>query len=75
MNAIHNILNLVGLIVGSLVTFDWAGLGLSAESAAMVAGGFILADKIIKLAMNITRDGIGGLFGYQPPVVAKSVSQ
>ena len=69
MNAIHNILNLVGLIVGSLITFDWAGLGLAPEVAAMVAGGFLLADKIIKLGMNITRDGVGGLFGYQPPVV------
>lgn len=67
-NMFHNILNLVGLVVGSLVTFDWAGIGMSAPVAASVAGGFILADKIIKLGMNITRDGIGGLFTVQPPV-------
>lgn len=67
-NAIHNILNLIGLIVGSLVTFDWAQIGLSPTTAALVAGGFLMADKIIKLAMNITRDGIGGLFKVQPPV-------
>jgi hypothetical protein len=68
-NAFHNILNLIGLIVGSLITFDWAGLGLSPSVAATIAGGVLLADKIIKLAMNITRDGIGGLFKVQPPVV------
>lgn len=67
-NAVHNILNLVGLIVGALITFDWTTLGLSASSAAAVAGGVLLADKVIKLAMNITRDGIAGLFKVQPPV-------
>jgi hypothetical protein len=67
-NAIHNILNLLGLIVGSLITFDWAGLGLPPEAAAMIAGGVLLADKIIKLGMNIMRDGFGGLFKVQPPV-------
>lgn len=68
-NALHNILNLIGLIVGSLITFDWAGLGLSPEVAAMIAGGVLLADKVIKLAINVTRDGVGGLFAQQPPVV------
>jgi hypothetical protein len=67
-NAIHNVLNLVGLIVGALITFDWTTLGLSAEAAAMLAGWVLLGDKIIKLAMNITRDGLGGLFKTQPPV-------
>ncbi len=68
-NAIHNILNLIGLIVGSLITFDWANLGLSPEVAATIAGGVLLADKVIKFAINILRDGIGGLFAVQPPVV------
>lgn len=67
-NMIHNILNLIGLVIGALITFDWAQLGLSAEMAALVAGGVLLADKIIKLAMNILRDGVGGLFKPQPPV-------
>lgn len=69
MNIIHNILNLIGIIVASLLTFDWAGLGMAPETAVMLATVFIWADKIIKLGMNITRDGLGGLFGYQPPVV------
>jgi hypothetical protein len=68
-NAIHNILNLLGLIVGSLIMFDWASLGLSPEKSATIAAGFILADKVIKMAMNIIRDGLGGLFARQPPVV------
>lgn len=67
-NAIHNILNFFGLIVGALITFDWASLGMSPETAAFFAGAVLLADKIIKLAMNIFRDGFGGLFKTQPPV-------
>lgn len=67
-NAIHNILNFIGLIVGALITFDWASLGFSAEQAAMFAGWVLLGDKIIKLTMNLFRDGIGGLFKVQPPV-------
>jgi hypothetical protein len=68
-NAIHNVLNLIGLVIGSLVTFDWAGLGLSPTAAAMLAGWVLLGDKVIKLAMNIFRDGPTGLFKPQPPVV------
>ena len=68
-NAFHNILNLLGLIVGSLIMFDWASLGLAPATAATIASGFLLADKVIKFAMNIFRDGLGGLFKVQPPVV------
>lgn len=68
-NAIHNALNLLGLIVGSLLMFDWASLGLSIETSALLASGFILVDKVLKFAINIFRDGLGGLFKAQPPVV------
>ena len=67
-NMIHNILNIVGLIIGSLLAYDWTMLGLSASQAAFVAGIVLTADKIIKLAMNVLRDGLGGLFKAQPPV-------
>lgn len=67
-NAIHNILNFVGLIVGALITFDWQSLGFTPEQGMLFAGWVLLGDKIIKLAMNVTRDGIGGLFKTQPPV-------
>lgn len=68
-NAIHNLLNLIGLIVGALITFDWTALGFSAETAAFVAGIVLLADKVIKFAINIFRDGLTGLWKPQPPVV------
>lgn len=67
-NLFHNILNFIGLIVGTLITFDWTGLGLDPITAAKVAGGFLLADKVIKLGINITRDGVAGLATPQPPV-------
>lgn len=67
-NLIHNVLNVLGLIVGSLIAFDWASIGLAPETAAMLASGFILADKVIKLAMNLFRDGLSGLWKPQPPV-------
>lgn len=67
-NAIHNILNVIGLIVGALITYDWTQLGMSAETAAMIAGGVLLIDKIIKFTMNIFRDGFTGLWKVQPPV-------
>lgn len=67
-NLIHNVLNFVGLIIGALITFDWTTLGLTAESAAMLAGWVLLGDKIIKIAMNVLRDGITGLYKVQMPV-------
>lgn len=67
-NAIHNILNLIGLLLGALMTYDWTLLGLSATQAASVAAAVLLGDKIIKFAMNILRDGFVGLWKVQPPV-------
>lgn len=67
-NALHNVLNLLGLVVGSLLMFDWASLGLSPEVSATVGAAFILADKVIKFAINIFRDGPAGLWKVQPPV-------
>jgi hypothetical protein len=62
-------LNFLGLIVGSLIAFDWAGLGLPPATAAAIASGVLIADKVIKLAINVLRDGFGGLFKPQPPVI------
>lgn len=67
-NLMHNILNLIGLIIGALITFDWTALGFTAEQAALFAGWVLVGDKVIKLAMNITRDGLTGLAKPQPPV-------
>lgn len=68
-NAFHNILNLIGLVIGALIAFDWTSLGLDPITAAKVAGGVLLADKIIKLVLNVSRDGLNGLFARQPPVI------
>lgn len=67
-NMLHNVMNLIGLVIGALLTFDWQSLGFTAEQAVLFAGYVLLADKIIKLGMNLNRDGLGGLFKTQPPV-------
>ena len=67
-NAFHNILNVIGLIIGAFITFDWTSLGFTAEQAALFAGWVLIGDKVIKLGMNITRDGLTGLVKPQPPV-------
>ena len=67
--ALQSVVSLPMLIVGSLIMFDWASLGLAPATAATIASGFLLADKVIKFSMNIFRDGIGGLFKVQPPVL------
>ncbi len=67
-NLIHNILNFIGLIIGGLLTYDWTALGFTAETAATIAAWTLLGDKVIKLAMNLFRDGLAGLWKVQPPV-------
>lgn len=67
-NFFHNILNFVGLIIGSILFYDWTALGISPETAASLSAGLLVADKVIKLAINITRDGFTGLVKPQPPV-------
>lgn len=67
-NLLHNILNLIGLVVGALVTVDWTAFGMSPATAAAVAGGVLLAQNAIKLVINVFRDGVSGLVKAQPPV-------
>lgn len=67
-NFIHNVINVVGLIVGALITVDWTGLGLDPVTAAKVAAGVLFISNLIKVTMNLTRDGASGLTKPQPPV-------
>lgn len=67
-NLIHNVLNIVGLIIGLFLVYDFTALGFSPQTAALIAGWTLFLDKIIKLGINITRDGVTGLFKEQPPV-------
>lgn len=69
-NLVHNILNLVGLVLGALLTVDWTGLGLTDSTAAKVAAGVLLLSNLIKMTMNLTRDGASGILKPQPPVAA-----
>jgi hypothetical protein len=68
-NAIHNIINLISMIIGSLMLFDWASLGLAPQTVATISSTLLFANNAIKIAMNVMRDGIGGLFKVQPPVI------
>jgi hypothetical protein len=67
-NMLHSILNYIGLVVGLLCVTDLSGLGFSPETAAMIAPWFLLSDKIIKITVNVFRDGFAGQFKVQPPV-------
>lgn len=68
-NLAHNVLNIIGLVIGVLLSVDWAGVGLDAETAARIAAGVLVADKVVKLAINVARDGVAGLAKKQPPVI------
>lgn len=67
-NLFHNILNLIGLIVGALVFYDWQALGFDAATAAQITAGVLIVDKVLKFVVNIGRDGLAGLVMRQPPV-------
>jgi hypothetical protein len=65
-NALHNLLNAVLAAIGSgaLVGFDWTMLGISEQQALQITG--VLA--LLKIIINVVRDGPTGLVAPQPPV-------
>ncbi len=63
-NLWHNIANVTMLLVVALVGFDWSLLGIDAERALLITG--ILT--LLKMVMNVVRDGVTGLVKVQPPV-------
>lgn len=67
-NAFHNLLNVLMLLFGTLVTFDWTMFGLEAKTALFVTGIVIITEKVLKITVNIMRDGITNLAKTQPPV-------
>jgi len=67
-NLFHNLLNLLGLLIGVLATYNWASLGLSASTTAEIVSFVLVAQNVVKLAVNISRDGVAGLAKPQPPV-------
>lgn len=62
-NLIHNILNLLIIVVTAVIGFDWSSI-VPPEIALKVVGGLTL----IKLTMNGFRDGLVGMVKPQPPV-------
>lgn len=67
-NLFHNILNIAFLIIGVLVTFDWTVFGFDAAVTVKIVGALVLVQSLLKLGINITRDGVTGLVKPQPPV-------
>lgn len=67
-NAFHNTLNFLTGVVGILAVTDYTTFGLTDGVAVKVVGGFVLAQSVLKLAVNTYRDGVTGLLSPQPPV-------
>jgi ABC-type amino acid transport system permease subunit len=63
-NLIHNILNILMIVVAGLAGFDFVGLGLDPILAGKIVAGLGTAKMII----NVIRDGFSGLTKQQPPV-------
>lgn len=66
-NLFHNLLNIVFGIVGVLVVADWTAFGFDAATSVQIVGGLLVAQNALKLGINVSRDGIGGLIRHQPP--------
>lgn len=62
-NFLHNILNILIVLVPALATFDWTAF-FSPEISLKIVG----ALGLIKLTMNAYRDGVAGMAAPQPPV-------
>ncbi|RUU27530.1 MAG: hypothetical protein E5Y88_27055 [Mesorhizobium sp.] len=63
-NAAHNLINVLILLLTSLVGFDWTMFGIDAALALKIAGVLTL----LKILMNVVRDGVAGLVKKQPAV-------
>lgn len=63
-NAVHNVINVMLLLIPVLVGFDWTAFGIDAERALLITG----ALSLLKLIINALRDGVAGMVKEQPPV-------
>lgn len=62
-NLLHNIINILLILVPALETFDWTPF-FSEQVALQIVGVLGLA----KILINVIRDGFTGLAKNQPPV-------
>lgn len=67
-NAFHNVMNYLLAVVGILALQDWTQFGVDQALALKLVAGFTLAGSLIKVAVNLARDGVSGQFKPQPPV-------
>lgn len=63
INALHNLLNILIIVVPALATYDWSAF-FDAETALKIVGGL----GLLKIVINALRDGVPGLVKQQPPV-------
>lgn len=63
-NAIHNLINVVTILIAALEVFDWTPF-FSMETSLKIVGGL----GLLKLLINVVRDGFTGLTKEQPPVL------
>lgn len=62
-NLIHNAINILIALLAALELFDWTSF-FPPEKAMMVVGALAL----LKIVINVIRDGVTGLAKDQPPV-------
>lgn len=62
-NTLHNVINVAVVVIPALETFDWTPF-LSDATALKIVG--VLG--LLKIAVNVLRDGPTGLIKQQPPV-------
>jgi hypothetical protein len=62
-NALHNVINVLMILLPALAEFDWTPF-FSVETSLKIVG----ALGLLKLLINVFRDGFTGLAKEQPPV-------
>lgn len=62
-NLLHNIINVSMAVIAGLQALDWTAF-VSPETSVTIVG--VLA--VLKLTINLWRDGLSGLIKDQPPV-------
>jgi hypothetical protein len=63
-NALHNVINIAIALLGALEFFDWTAF-FEPKTALVVVGCL----GLLKIMINVVRDGVTGLVKEQPPVV------
>lgn len=60
-NQIHTAMNLLNVLIGSLLTFNWAAFGLSDHTVTLVMGVLLMLGNLMKVAMTATGNGSNAL--------------